>query len=380
MRRALVFLAIAGCNGLLGIESADFVAPTHDAGEPNPRAPDGAVEASSTTDSGFVCTDTTADPHNCGRCGHDCGGGPCAAGVCEPYVVLSEPGVSYVSVAIDATNAYFTDKNATIRRVPLDKSAAPTTMFTGSTSVGLAPDLAVHDGFLYFIDDLTGDDNAGSVVRCPVTGCVNGTPEPLMTQLTAPNSLAVDSTGAVIVGTGGPSGTILRCATPPCGTSSDTVVPGAPFITQVGVSGTIVAWAQLGPVGEGNSSLQTYNGSQTHIVQVATGIFDLTMTSDQVFFGSPNNKIEAAPFDSTPTAVGNSPIATNLANDGSFVYWTDSTIGTVWRISVAAGSAPTKVSGNQNSPTYVTVDSQSVVWLSNPSTGGTQASIVRLVK
>jgi sugar lactone lactonase YvrE len=50
--------------------------------------------------------DTNADPHNCGACGHDCCGGACTAGQCQPLVLASQQ-VKPAWVIADATHVYW---------------------------------------------------------------------------------------------------------------------------------------------------------------------------------------------------------------------------------------------------------------------------------
>ncbi|HLK40063.1 MAG TPA: hypothetical protein VKU41_25075, partial [Polyangiaceae bacterium] len=56
-----------------------------------------------------ACPDTMFDPHNCGACGHDCGGGACQNGACvalAPGVLATgqgQPG----AVVVDDTNVYW---------------------------------------------------------------------------------------------------------------------------------------------------------------------------------------------------------------------------------------------------------------------------------
>ncbi len=66
---------------------------------------DGGEES---TPSSAVCGDIGTDSHNCGACGHDCAGGACSAGICQPVVLaagLTRPG----SMAIDDANVYWTE-------------------------------------------------------------------------------------------------------------------------------------------------------------------------------------------------------------------------------------------------------------------------------
>jgi hypothetical protein len=55
------------------------------------------------------CTDTRTDPKNCGSCGHDCQGGTCNGGACEPVRLYLFNGSESASLAVDATSVYWTD-------------------------------------------------------------------------------------------------------------------------------------------------------------------------------------------------------------------------------------------------------------------------------
>jgi Stigma-specific protein, Stig1 len=77
---------------------------------------------------GKACVDLKADPKNCGRCGHDCLGGECALGVCQPFTVApgqSNPG----SIVSDGLYVYWTGsdvdaKNPYVARRRVDASDA----------------------------------------------------------------------------------------------------------------------------------------------------------------------------------------------------------------------------------------------------------------
>lgn len=101
MRRCVVAIAIAGsgivaCSLMTDFEqftsgdgrdasaSAEGSVLTGDAGSP-PN--DGAVEA------GLACAstiDVSRDPKNCGVCGHDCLGGECRRGQCQPTAIAKD--------------------------------------------------------------------------------------------------------------------------------------------------------------------------------------------------------------------------------------------------------------------------------------------------
>lgn len=54
-----------------------------------------------------ACIDVSSDPKNCGTCGHDCLGGSCTEGKCQPVAVISSLGSSFRLLGIDAQNLYY---------------------------------------------------------------------------------------------------------------------------------------------------------------------------------------------------------------------------------------------------------------------------------
>ncbi len=109
---ALAALA-AGCNAILGNDDGAVDPSLHDSG---------GVDVTTIGDGGSAEDATTAidaepdtacpsnvliDPANCGRCGHDCAGGGCVQGVCQPVTLIADGGVLR-SIAADDTRVYWT--------------------------------------------------------------------------------------------------------------------------------------------------------------------------------------------------------------------------------------------------------------------------------
>jgi hypothetical protein len=90
-----------GGDGGLSASALDGASGTPDGGGPMDAPPPetGVVvekqptcgAASSMTLCDGVCTDLETDPANCGACGHDCLGGACSLGRCQPFVLASLP-------------------------------------------------------------------------------------------------------------------------------------------------------------------------------------------------------------------------------------------------------------------------------------------------
>jgi hypothetical protein len=121
---AVTLGAACSCTALLGLDGKHFgsgggalggssTSLGATSGAPSGAGGLGGAPATSASSSGGVtCTpgmDFTADPHNCGKCNHDCLGGACVAGACEPVSVVQEPGMLVVPylLAIDNNWVYY---------------------------------------------------------------------------------------------------------------------------------------------------------------------------------------------------------------------------------------------------------------------------------
>jgi hypothetical protein len=120
-------------------------------------------------DAGVPCNGNTAsDPHHCGQCGHDCLGGACQAGKCQPVVIadgLSSP----VVVAVDDASVYWVTsgvsdgaaatapRESTLGRATKN-GADRKTLYT--TETWRSPSgLVVDDGFAFYAS------GSGAIVR-----------------------------------------------------------------------------------------------------------------------------------------------------------------------------------------------------------------------
>jgi hypothetical protein len=68
-----------------------------------------------------ACVDTTSDGKNCGACGHDCLGGTCAGGKCQPVLLAQYVG-NLVIISVGAQAIYATTDSGYIGRVNKDGS------------------------------------------------------------------------------------------------------------------------------------------------------------------------------------------------------------------------------------------------------------------
>jgi hypothetical protein len=109
---------------------------------------------------GGPCVDSDTDPANCGACGHDCLGGTCAAGMCQPITLASGQNMPWC-LAVDSQSVNWTNYNGpTVMRAALD-GGNPVTLATGTEPYGIA----VDSQNVYWTDG-----NDGIVWRSPVDG------------------------------------------------------------------------------------------------------------------------------------------------------------------------------------------------------------------
>lgn len=78
-------------------------------------APDVAPTPEASADAAACAADLSTDPKNCGRCAHDCLGGACSGGRCQPVAIATEE-ANPSAVLVDATHVYWSAQG--IRRAP----------------------------------------------------------------------------------------------------------------------------------------------------------------------------------------------------------------------------------------------------------------------
>lgn len=130
------------------------------------------------------------DGTNCGACGHDCGGGACVAGKCQPVTLVS--GLDYPkAIAVGASDVYVANGVATLAtnhsivRVAKGGGAA-VTVYPGVTAYAVMTDGPT----LYWTAD-SGTQYYARLDRGPVSG---GATENLVASIYGPNGLAQSTT------------------------------------------------------------------------------------------------------------------------------------------------------------------------------------------
>ena len=175
-------IILTGCSTLIGVNDL-YLDP---AASGDGGLPDGTVAGDSGADSpssdASVCGDLTMSKQNCGRCGHDCLGGDCNAGQCQPTTLLNAQGAPR-DLAFDDTYVYVANYgDGTIQRIAKDGSmtGAATPVSAWSSLSGVA----VDNGKLFWVaydavgtglipDGGDNNDSYGGLWSCTLPACTD---------------------------------------------------------------------------------------------------------------------------------------------------------------------------------------------------------------
>ncbi len=350
-------------------------------------------------DCGGVCVDVRAtDATNCGRCGHDCQGGACLGGVCQPATVASQ-GVSFpVALAVGGTTVYWAEKadatqnfsNGAVKRAAIDAigPAAPT-LIAGSQAYPVA--IAVNSSGLYWANAGNGASALGGLMWLPIGGT---TPAPLATAYTCPNALILSASSVYWFDCGTMNNTNEPLLTLPVADPAATPTPigatrsGCAFA--MALSGTNLFWLESGCFLNAGSLNQvtlpdagspidllpstTLSGPYSNRIAVdAQGVYYSDDLSGQFGAGS----IFRAPLGGgTPVTLVPTANANAIAVDAVNIYWTDTALSAVMYAPLATGSPVGTLASGQTNPYDLVIDSTSVYWTNNSSPG----AIVKIAK
>lgn len=331
---------------------------------------DGGSEASADVD---ATIDTSGDGKNCGSIGHDCLGGSCLAGKCQPITLAEGQGQPH-RLAIDSKNVYWTNTfTGTVMQCAAGGcNKSPVTLVNSQAS----PFGIVTDG----VDVYWTNTSSGEIRKCSTNGCLLSS-----TLLVGNQSVPFDIVlkGSFLYWTNSGGGTagnkIMRCNVGNCsGTLSIVADQQDPY--PLAASATNVYWSNL----------------SAHKIVMCAGAGSCGTNPQTVF--SPTALVQGLAADSTSiymadsnsgtitkcsqSGCGSSPIvlASNLIKpyqlivNGTNVYWTNMGDGTIMSIPVTGGS-PATVASNQATPEGIVSDDVSVYWV-NSGTG----SVMRIAK
>ena len=281
-----------------------------------------------------ACVDTQTDPLNCGTCGHDCLGGACQGGLCQP-VVLASGQSSATAIAVNATSVFWTNYGASgaVMKVPIG-GGTPTTLASGQENAAY---IAIDDTSVYWTTShQIVTTKSGTVNKMPISG---GTVTTLGTCATSiPTGLAIDATSVYWLCYEGRINKVAKA-----GGTTTTLTSAVATPMKLVVSGTSLLFTDGG---SGLYRISTIGGAITHVAQY---IGATSPTGDLVVSGSNAYWTFGATVLTVPLVGGTTTVLADIAGtpsplavDSTHAYWSANEIK---RVAVTGGTAVTISTG-----------------------------------
>jgi len=315
---------------------------------------------------------TASDPLNCGACGHNCLGGTCVGGQCQPVAIASNLTGLPGPLQIDAANVYWTEAD-TNNLFVLNTAASPPT---------LTQMIASGQRTAYRLDGNIFVDKFGSSFTSFNT-CTLSSKCAAQTMFSPPNTTGgdfqIDEAAQRLFYTDISFPDMVQ-ATPL------TAFNPSPFLTlPVGfntvqmlglINGFIYGLATPNaggpPLALWRSAVAPSTNTASILSTQIPGVnasFPVSANSTKIFLFTSSNTILSFPPNGSgaapPTLYFNAAAFGGMVADENFVYWTDSTLGNVYRCPANACPAtpgPDIIATGQAGNQTIVQDSKALYW------------------
>ncbi len=308
------------------------------------------------------CVDTTSDGKNCSVCGHDCLGGACTSGQCQPLLLAQYTG-NLQTISVGAQSVYATTDIGYIGRANKDGSDLKSFAMPGFTSSAFEGGARVaEDGDRVFFVWYGG--TSFQVSYCATSGC-----DATIVPVGMPYSqyFAVDPTDHRIFWVD--SSPAQLWSAPTTGTVTGTAILGGTLLT--GSNGSSIFYSDAGIFLTSGGMLERLpiSGGSFSSPAVASSALTILGANDEDIFLYDGTSIVYTPI---PNGTGGAPtplIATSLqpvidgrfAADDTSAYWVS---GGVQTCEIANCAATQKALPSRSVDMVVDVgtDDQAVYW------------------
>jgi hypothetical protein len=350
--------ALVGCPPLSAIDVGE--------GDAGTRSDARGADATDSSSEESCSSNVDSDPKNCGRCGHDCMGGTCRAGACQPYAIVPCVDSPY-AVAVQNGNVYFTTLLLTVYEwCGGGVDCAFGTLNQLTTCQGGPRGITTDETNVYWADLGFPDGDAsgpGSISTCGLAGCAGGAATVYAPSENGAFDLVVDP--SAVYWTDTYSGLVRKCAIGGCGDDPVTLATDSPPLSGVAIDTTSIYWAE---VASGNIIQCPLDGCTT-FAPFATGQASPAKidTANGNVYWSAAGAIMTCPASGCGGAARvfakDQPGAFAITHDSNNLYWTLlAKDGMVLSCPLAGCTEPTVLGAMQDSPTSVAQDDVSVYW------------------
>jgi sugar lactone lactonase YvrE len=347
---------------------------------------------------GGCSPDVAGDPHNCGGCGHDCLGGDCAGGICQPVAIATNM-VGASGIALDSDNVYWANYWAwTIMAIGKDggcgdaavcpRQLAPTPTFPSAVSY---PRAVAADGTHVFWANFDSACGAAGVYQVGVDGGIL----PLGSMACGPYFL-FPAAGYLYFSYAGvwraqvgvaDAATIVATPTIPEGGTVPVTTGG------VAADGTDLYWTVIdtGRVNKLPLGSTCVEGATCPAIVTGDspgGAFALTLDADNVYWTNMKEgtvkRVSKAGGPVSTLATGQAT-AQVIATDGARVYWANFGDSTV-RATSASASSPCDgttcpvLASDQRQVDGLAVDGVAVYWTTQLGPNQGAGTVMKLAK
>jgi hypothetical protein len=312
-----------------------------------------------------VCeVDVSSNPSHCGECNHDCLGGECAGGKCQPVTLWSGP--TPTRLALDDTFLYFVNyNNGGVFRLPKAGGAAQT-LASGQKSVRIG----VDESHVYWTNEIGSE-----ILRVPKA---LGPQQVVTGQANTPYGFALGAS-AVYFAELRAGGSVA--SVPKSGGAPSTIATGENWPFEVSLTTSHLYWTQLA----NNAALRRAplaGGPPETVVGGLSNPTAITNDGTHVFVAVLGNGANKGQIASVAIAGGAFTLLAagqaqprGLVVDEKHAYWTNGGNGTVMRIAKHGGDnqVPTLMAGDGIEPLGIAIDETSIYWADD------KANVVRRV-
>ena len=334
-------------------------------GADNGGADDGAaVDCDPKLDAcGGSCVDLDADAKHCGACGHDCLGGQCTLGVCQPIEIAKSQGRVLI-VAVDDQFIYWAGDAAVVGKKSIDNSGQSTVLVPASAGEPAYYGAIVGQTF-YWANDWRDNGVRG----CLLPSCAGG-PSLLIPGTAPPDGLVYSAHVATLYWSQGAS---LWHQVLPSG-PVEQFIPTTFAPTTLASDDSFVYWVEHDSTAQSAEvrKVPLEGGTSSSLVTGLKNVEDMTPYGKSLFvliapitggasIGSialPNGIGSASPKPFAPA--GDS--ARKVRVDESGVYWTqrDGVNGSIRHCPLTGCSGDAEILAPSTAPWALTTDSKAI--------------------